>query len=65
MNISSTGMTAQRLRMDTIAQNIANVNTTRDEDGNVYRRKTVVLQKKYSNFGKYFLVYLISQVVME
>lgn len=55
MNISSSGMTAQRLRMDTIAQNIANVNTTRDEDGNVYRRKTVVFQEKSSKaFGKVF-----------
>lgn len=46
MNISATGMTAQRLRMDTIAQNIANVNTTRDENGNVYRRKTVLFEEK-------------------
>lgn len=46
MNISATGMTSQRLRMDTIAQNIANVNTTRDENGNVYRRKTVVFTEK-------------------
>lgn len=46
MNVSASGMTAQTLRMDTIAQNIANVNTTRDEDGNVYRRKTVVFAEK-------------------
>ncbi|HHX55241.1 MAG TPA: flagellar basal body rod protein FlgC [Clostridiales bacterium] len=55
MNISSTGMTAQRLRMDTIAQNIANVNTTRDENGNVYRRKTVVFAEKNApNFRRVF-----------
>ena len=29
MNTSATGLTAQRLRMDTIAENIANINTTR------------------------------------
>ncbi|MBP5160378.1 MAG: flagellar basal body rod protein FlgC [Lachnospiraceae bacterium] len=46
MNISASGMTAQSLRMDTISQNIANVNTTRDANGNVYRRKTVVFQEK-------------------
>mgnify|MGYP001037511063 CR=1 FL=1 len=46
LNVSASGMSAQRLRMDTIAQNIANVNTTRDENGNVYRRKTVVFQTK-------------------
>lgn len=48
MNISASGMSAQRLRMDIISSNIANVNTTRDEDGNVYRRKTVVFSEKSS-----------------
>lgn len=46
MNISASGMTAQRLRMDIISQNIANVNTTRDENGDVYTRKTVVFAEK-------------------
>lgn len=46
MNISASGMSAQRLRLDIISQNIANVNTTRDENGNVYRRKTVVFAEK-------------------
>lgn len=48
MNISSSGMSAQRLRMDVISQNIANVNTTRDENGNPYRRKAVVFSEKDS-----------------
>lgn len=52
MNVSASGMTAQRFRMDVISENIANVNTTRDENGNVYRRKTVVFSEKNSlNFG--------------
>ncbi|MDE7299268.1 MAG: flagellar basal body rod protein FlgC [Lachnospiraceae bacterium] len=46
LNISASGMSAQRLRMDLIAQNIANVNTTRDENGQVYRRKTLVFQAR-------------------
>lgn len=46
MNISASGMTAQRLRMDIISQNIANVNTTRDEKGQPYRRKAVVFSEK-------------------
>ena len=46
MNVSASGMSAQRLRLDIISQNIANVNTTRDENGNVYRRKTVVFAEK-------------------
>lgn len=52
MNVSATGMTAQRFRMDVISENIANINTTRDENGEVYRRKTVVFSEKSSlNFG--------------
>ena len=52
MNVSATGMTAQRFRTDVISENIANVNTTRDENGDVYRRKTVVFNEKSSlNFG--------------
>lgn len=46
LNVSASGLTAQRLRMDTISENIANVNTTRDENGGVYRRKTVVFAEK-------------------
>ncbi|SHJ94763.1 flagellar basal-body rod protein FlgC [Anaerocolumna jejuensis DSM 15929] len=46
MNISASGMTAQRLRMDVISQNIANVNTTRDEDGNPYKRKILVFEER-------------------
>lgn len=46
LNISASGMTAQRLRLDLISQNIANVNTTRDENGNVYRRQVAVFQER-------------------
>lgn len=57
MDISASGMTAQRLRTDVIAENIANVNTTRDENGNAYRRKTVVFEEKPSNsFNDYLSV---------
>lgn len=45
-DISSSGMTAQRIRMDIISDNIANVNTTRTEDGGTYRRKLPVFQEK-------------------
>lgn len=43
LNISGSGLTAQRLRMDVISENIANIDTTRTEDGGPYRRKMVVL----------------------
>ena len=46
MNVAATGMTAKRLRMDVISENIANINTTRTEDGGAYRRKMVVFQEK-------------------
>ncbi len=56
MNVSATGMTAQRLRMDTISQNLANVNTTKGSNGEAYRRKTVVFQE--INDGKNFRSHL-------
>lgn len=46
MNVSATAMTAQQLRMDIIAENIANASTTRTEDGEAYRRKTLVFEEK-------------------
>lgn len=45
-DINATGMTAERYRMDIIAQNVANTNTTRTEDGTPYRRKVVVFEEK-------------------
>ncbi|NLG87989.1 MAG: flagellar basal body rod protein FlgC [Clostridiaceae bacterium] len=44
LNSSASALTAQRLRMDIIAENIANVNTTRTENGTPYRRKTVIFE---------------------
>ena len=40
--ISATGLTAERLRMDVAANNIANVETTRTPEGGPYRREMVV-----------------------
>lgn len=54
-DISASGMTAERFRMDTIAQNIANVNTTRTEDGTPYRRKIVTFaEKNLTTFSDYY-----------
>ncbi|HNR12545.1 MAG TPA: flagellar basal body rod protein FlgC [Thermodesulfobacteriota bacterium] len=39
---SSSGLSAQRLRMDTISSNLANVDSTRTPEGGPYRRKDVV-----------------------
>jgi len=45
-NISASGLTAQRYRMDIISENVANANTTRTEDGSPYRRKIVTFEEK-------------------
>lgn len=49
LRISASGLSAERLSMDTIASNIANVNTTRGENGEPYRRKVAVFQENLNN----------------
>lgn len=44
IEISSTGLTAQRQRMEVISSNLANANTTRTEEGGAFRRKDLVFQ---------------------
>ena len=45
MNIAASGMTAQQLRLDVVAENITNSTTTRTENGEgPYRRKMVVFE---------------------
>ena len=45
MNIVASGLTAQQLRLDVVAENITNSTTTRTENGEgAYRRKMVVFQ---------------------
>ena len=52
LNVSATGLTAERLRMDVTAENLANAQTTRGADGQPYRRKEVVLAEVQSGgFG--------------
>jgi len=52
LNVSATGLTAERLRMDVTAENLANAQTTRGADGQPYRRKEVVLAEIQSGgFG--------------
>lgn len=46
VNIASTGLTAQRLRMDVISDNIANVNTTRTTEGGPFRRRRVIFRPR-------------------
>ena len=50
-DIAASGMTAQRIKMDTVASNIANVNTTRNPDGSkgVYVKKSVNFRAIYED----------------
>jgi len=41
-NISASGMSAERLRMETVANNIANANSTNSVEGGPYRRQQLV-----------------------
>lgn len=49
MDISASGLFAQRTRLDTIAKNIANVSTTRTDKGGPYRRQEVLLSARSDN----------------
>lgn len=48
LETSASGLTAERLRMDVIANNIANANTTRTANGGPYRRQMIVLESRPS-----------------
>ncbi len=45
LNISGSGLTAQKYRMEIVAQNLANAETTRTAAGGPYRRKLAVLSE--------------------
>ena len=49
MQISASGLSLERLKMDTISTNIANVNTTRTDEGGPYRRKDVIFEESLIN----------------
>ena len=46
INTSGSGLTAQRTRLDVIADNIANVNTTRTTEGGAFRRSRVLFKPR-------------------
>lgn len=61
LNISGSGLTAQKLRMDVISENIANIDSTRTEAGGPYRRKMVVLSST-GDFKKMLMKNLKNEV---
>lgn len=54
LKTSATGLSAQRLRMNLISSNLANVNTPQAKEGNAYRRKDAVFEARNQKpeFGK-------------
>lgn len=57
LNIAASGLTAQRLRLDVISENIANVSTTRTADGTPYVRKQVYFKEKCKSYQAFDNVY--------
>ncbi|QEK12282.1 flagellar basal body rod protein FlgC [Crassaminicella thermophila] len=52
INVSASGLTAERLRMDIISKNIANANTTRTSNGTPYRRQVPIFKQANANFSQ-------------
>ena len=46
INIAATGLSADRVRLDVIADNMANVNTTRTTEGGPFRRSRVIMRPR-------------------
>ena len=49
---TSAALNAERIRMDVVSQNIANVNTTRGLDGKPYQRQQVIFESVLKNAGQ-------------
>lgn len=48
IDAAASGLSAERLRMDVVAENLANAQTTKGADGKPYQRKSVALQEAQS-----------------
>lgn len=51
IDAAASGLTAERLRMDVISNNIANANTTRTAEGGAYHRRYVVFEPRETGNG--------------
>ncbi|MEA3362544.1 MAG: flagellar basal body rod protein FlgC [Thermodesulfobacteriota bacterium] len=51
MKISASALKAQRIRMNAISSNLANIETTRTPDGGPYRKREVVFQSSQQDFS--------------
>ncbi|MBZ0252254.1 MAG: flagellar basal body rod protein FlgC [Candidatus Methylomirabilis sp.] len=57
IEIASSGLSAQRRRMDAIASNLTNMNTTRTPSGEPYRRRDVVMRSTEADGGSFASVF--------
>ncbi|MFH0886870.1 MAG: flagellar basal body rod protein FlgC [bacterium] len=62
MDISVSGIKANRLHMEIIASNVANMTSTRSMDGGPYRRKIPVFSESSANFSRVYQGALNKQV---
>jgi len=51
MKISASALKAQRIRLNVISSNLANIETTRTAEGGPYRKKNVIFQSTRLDFG--------------
>ena len=51
MKISASALKAQRIRMNAISSNLANIETTRTPDGGPYRKREVVFKSSQQDFA--------------
>lgn len=65
MNISSSGLSVQRERLEVTSQNVANANSTRTPEGGPYQRHSVVISSVPSPFEENLTAGLNSQNVQE
>ena len=54
MQINASGLSLERLKLDTISTNVANINTTRTEDGGPYLKKSVLFQESLKQHESFF-----------
>lgn len=64
MDTASSGLTAQRLRLDVIANNLANINTTRTPKGGPYRRQQVVFYPR-GNYPSFIIPFFQTMISPE
>ena len=57
LNVSGSGLAAQRQRVETLAQNVANAQTTRTAEGGPYRRQHVTFESEPQGFSTFDTVW--------